>query len=309
MRKSANLPWFNTAYHQLVTQLNDESLAHSLLVGIGSGFGGDRFCEDIAGAAFCENLTDYGACGNCKSCQLFIANNHPDFYQIKADGLQIKIDQIRGLCEKLSQTAQQGGRRVAVIYDAHKLNQAAANALLKTLEEPGKGTLLILQSERKSGLLPTIRSRCQELSVPIPSTQDISLWLAQEQAINEPITWALPVVGGPIALAQHYHQGQYQELMAFRKDWQHSLASGHLHGSILSLTESNIFEALVVLYLLLLAKIKRGNKNDAFLINKIAHLAAKVMQQQQELQVKGTVNYLALCQQLILEYKKIVSGS
>ncbi|MDG4870023.1 DNA polymerase III subunit delta', partial [Guyparkeria sp. 1SP6A2] len=74
---------------------------------------------------------------------------------------QIRIDPIREVNRFVSQTAQQGGYRVIVVSPAEAMNIAAANALLKSLEEPGEKTLFILLSDVPSRTLPTIRSRCQ----------------------------------------------------------------------------------------------------------------------------------------------------
>ena len=109
------------------------------------------------------------ACGNCESCKLINAGTHPDLRLLKPTPpatstsknpvLSIKIDALRDMYRVLSETSQFGGYRIAVIEDADKMPVQAANSLLKTLEEPGKDTLLLLVSSHPHHLPVTIRSR------------------------------------------------------------------------------------------------------------------------------------------------------
>jgi DNA polymerase-3 subunit delta' len=105
------------------------------------------------------------ACGACPDCRLFAHDGHPDFLllQPEEDSRVIKIEQIRDLIHTFSLMPVQGDRRVAIIREADALQEPAANALLKTLEEPPSFALLILTSSRPRALLPTLRSRCQEI--------------------------------------------------------------------------------------------------------------------------------------------------
>ncbi|MBO6226629.1 MAG: DNA polymerase III subunit, partial [Shewanella sp.] len=153
---AAQLPWLEGPRQAFLAQLTRQKMPHAQLVGIDSAYGGELLSVFMARAAMCLQPTPAGACGFCKSCQLFDAGNHPDFYHIAADGNQIKVDQIRELCTRLTATAQQSGMRVAIIHHSERLNSAAANALLKTLEEPGKDTLLILQSDTPARLMATV---------------------------------------------------------------------------------------------------------------------------------------------------------
>ncbi len=106
-------------------------------------------------------------CGACHDCGLLAARpddpaaaqRHPDLHVVEADGAQVKIDAVRELLAALSLVANERGRRVALIPEADKLNLNAANALLKMLEEPPPGAVLILVSSRPNALLPTLRSR------------------------------------------------------------------------------------------------------------------------------------------------------
>ena len=102
-------------------------------------------------------------CGICKPCRKIESGSHPDFIRIKPAGAFIKIEQIRALCQTLAMKPYEAGMRVVVISDAQEMNSAAGNALLKVLEEPPAGTILILVANHTSGLLPTIVSRCRHI--------------------------------------------------------------------------------------------------------------------------------------------------
>ncbi|NMH64207.1 DNA polymerase III subunit delta' [Shewanella salipaludis] len=303
----AKLPWLAAATERFIDSLRRNRLSHAQLIGIDSALGGQLLALSMAQAALCQQPTAQGSCGFCKACQLFEAGSHPDFYRVEADGNQIKVDQIRELCHKLSSTAQQGGRRVALLFNCERLNLAAANALLKTLEEPGQNTLLLLQSDTPGRLLPTISSRCQRISFTAPSRADIGHWLTNLYGMQEDVTWCLPVVGGPLALAASLQSGHYQALLALRKDWAGSLSSGHLNASLLEVGEGQIFDALKVLYLVLRQYLLRETQADALERQRVAALAAEVMDQCHSLQTMPNVNYLGLFQRFVLEYKKITT--
>lgn len=301
------LSWLIPACGAFVSQLGTGKAHHAQLIGINEGYGGHLLAQFMAAAALCQSPLDTEACGQCKACLLHSAGNHPDFYALKADGNQIKVDQVRDLCRQLTSTAQQGGRRVAVIYHCERLNSAAANALLKTLEEPGKDTLLILQSDTPSRLMATISSRCQRVSVKFPTREDVRLWLQHVLQIADDITWCLPVVGGPLHLAESLQNGHYQQLLGYRKDWAQSLSCGHLCASLINIGEEQIADALKVLYLLIRQQLVQGRYQEPLIVANVAEFAGKVMQQCHRLSLMPNVNYLALCQSLILEYTQRVN--
>ena len=303
----AQLPWLQGAVQGFISQLSRAQLSHAQLIGVDSGYGGHTLAKFMAETALCLSPLAAGPCGHCKACQLYQAGNHPDFYLVEADGNQIKIDQIRELCRKLTATAQQGGRRVAVILNCERLNIAAANALLKTLEEPGKDTLLLLQSDTPGRLMATIASRCQQVSFSPPSKEQLRQWLSATFNVSDDLTWCLPVVGGPLPLADSLHNGQYQQLLTLRKDWAQSLSTGHLCASLLTISEQQIADALKVLYILLRQYLLQGKYTDAFIKAEIVALAAKIMQTCHSLTLMPSVNYLALCQGIVTEYTQLVT--
>jgi DNA polymerase-3 subunit delta' len=131
------------------------------------------------------NLTAIGACGVCKSCRKIAAGNHPDIIRIQPIGPFIKIDQIRSLLQTLSIKPYEAITRVAILSEAQTMNSAASNALLKILEEPPSGSMLVLTATQKSDLLPTIVSRCQNVGFnPIPKKR-IAAWLKDEHGLEQ----------------------------------------------------------------------------------------------------------------------------
>ena len=103
------------------------------------------------------------ACGECTACRKIAAGRHPDVLRVSPSGLQIKIDQIRDLCQALAMKPYEARTRVAIVADAHRMNPAAGNALLKMLEEPPDRTVLILTAAQTADVLPTVVSRCQHI--------------------------------------------------------------------------------------------------------------------------------------------------
>lgn len=174
------LPWAEHQWQQLLKQHQSGRLPHALLIAGTPGTGKSAFAESLANLLLCHQPAADAPCGHCKSCQLLAGANHPDLIHLNPEepGKPIKVDQIRDLGQVLHSTAQQGGYRVVIMNPAEAMNVAAANALLKSLEEPGNDTLIMLVSDRPGQLMPTIRSRCQRIDIPLPDTETASVWLA-----------------------------------------------------------------------------------------------------------------------------------
>ena len=140
--------------------LANNRLAHAYLFEGPAGIGKRLTALALARAVFCTNGN---GCGECPPCRKIDHNNHPDLQIVEPDGKQIKIEQIRELQKTLSFKPVESSRRICLIDQADKMNQAAANSLLKTLEEPSAETLIILLASQPEALLPTVLSRCQRL--------------------------------------------------------------------------------------------------------------------------------------------------
>ena len=301
------IPWLQAAKTIFSQQLNNNSMPHAQLLGVENGYGADVLLQHFAYLALCDKPSQSQACGFCHACQLVKAETHPDLHIVKPDGQQIKVDQIRQLCAALANTAQQGGRRIAIIHDTEKMNVAAANALLKTLEEPGKDTLLLLQTSSPSLLMPTISSRCQKIAVSLPSKEDINAWLQQHSNVTGDMTWAIPLVGGPLNLIESLNSQHYETLLTYRKDWGQSLLDGHLCTSFLDIDEKEIVDVLDVLYLVLRQFVIQKRYQDPILQANIIKLSTEVMTIRQKLSLMSNVNAPALCQQIMLKYRHLTN--
>jgi DNA polymerase III subunit delta' len=155
-----------------------------LLVHGPQGVGKRELAGWLAASVLCDvNSAALGRCGNCASCKLIAAGSHPDLLWVhpEQDKQQISVDQIRAVSERLHKTSYRQGYKVAVVEPAHQATSAAANALLKTLEEPPPRTLLLLVSAQPSTLPATVCSRCQRLAIARPSSAAALDWLQQQQ--------------------------------------------------------------------------------------------------------------------------------
>ena len=188
------LPWHQTVFAQWLSRQHSERPAHASLVIAPEDTGGEQLVEAMAAAVLCESPTsEQYACGTCGSCQLIAAFSHPDYRLLRPSIMdmahpiedmrpekpskEITIDDVRALDNMVNQTSHRGGKRVVVVYPAHKLNRNAANALLKTLEEPPANTLFVLLAHDVQQLLPTIVSRCQLVVAGAPSPESAVTYL------------------------------------------------------------------------------------------------------------------------------------
>lgn len=172
-------PWQQKQWLELQTRIEREQLPHALMLRGTLGTGKGSFAVALAQRLLCETPVAQVACGRCKGCLLIKAGSHPDLLLMEPEepGKAIKVDQMRSVVDFVGRTAQFSGYRVAVICPAEAMNTNASNALLKSLEEPGARTLLILVSHQVSGVLPTIRSRCQVVDFPVPPRDEALTWL------------------------------------------------------------------------------------------------------------------------------------
>lgn len=172
-------PWQLGQWQLLESMLSADRMPHSLLLAGPSEIGKCHFARAFAQRMLCRSSDAGYGCGVCKACHLMAAGTHPDWSVLEPEavGKAIKIDAIRALESLATTTAQQSGWRIILIQPAEAMNTNAANALLKTLEEPGAKTLLMLVSHNTSGLLATVRSRCRVLPFTVPSKSLVIPWL------------------------------------------------------------------------------------------------------------------------------------
>ena len=175
-------PWHEAQWQAVQQSFNNGRLPHALLLVGLPGLGKLAFSQALTASLVCQKREAGGvACGHCQGCQLMAAGSHPDIHTVTPEdtGKPIKVDQIRHFSEIMSKKAQMSGYRVATIHPAESMNTNASNALLKTLEEPGENTLIMLVTSQPSLLTATIRSRCQVIEFIAPDTKTCLEWLLQ----------------------------------------------------------------------------------------------------------------------------------
>jgi len=204
------LPWHDGARARLETAFAGGRLPHGLLLHGPDGVGKEHFATVLAAGLFCSGQRHgLTPCGECPECALGRAASHPDLHWLRRpeDRKSIGVDAVREVCDQLGMTSMRGGYRVAIISPAHLMTHNAMNALLKTLEEPAPRTLLVLITSRPSGLLATLRSRCQRVEVPRPPAAQSSQWLASQLGEAAPARLLELAGGAPLkalALAPHF---------------------------------------------------------------------------------------------------------
>ena len=206
------LPWQQELWSRVTALAMQGSLTHALLLSGPRGVGKLHFASALTAFMICERRDVY-ACGACRSCQQFSAGHHPNVCFIRREvdektGKQrrdIAIEQIRELGERLMLSSHYGGAKVAVIDPADALNVSGVNALLKTIEEPPPNVHLILISERPQALLPTLRSRCQRLRMPIPDHSLALAWLGNGENERDALEQAY---GAPLKAKELLESGQ-----------------------------------------------------------------------------------------------------
>lgn len=187
----------------LQRSIDNSRLAHAYIFNGPRGVGKTRLAFDFAMALNCQNPPDAMSglryCGECRSCRLIADNKHPDVTLINLEwqarqedqkelttgGMVLKIDTVRAIQAGISRPPKEVNWRIYIVQDAATMQAAAANAFLKTLEEPPPRAILILLNESDRSLLPTIVSRCQVFELRTVPTQVIAQALSERGADNE----------------------------------------------------------------------------------------------------------------------------
>lgn len=228
----------------LQTQLRKGQLSHAYLISGPAGTGKRMLALTLAKALFCKHEQD-DACGSCESCMLIANGNYPFLYHVEPDGQSIKIDQIRELQNRFAYKTDE--TKLAIINQADRMTVQAANSLLKFLEEPISSSIVVLTAENGQALLPTIRSRVQQLhlqplaasameqalveqgckaelaraAVRVTSGTEAALALAREE-------WFAEIRNLVIQLARESRKGSSEALVSLHKSWSKMQLSEHL---------------------------------------------------------------------------------
>ncbi len=217
-------PWHSRPFEALLTRI--DRLPHALLLRGREGIGKLAFAEAVARALLCEKPQAGGrACGKCAACAWMEQGSHPDFRRLepeiltesrepeegseKKPSLEIRIEQVREIAGFIAMTTHRGGPKVVLIHPAESLNVNAANALLKNLEEPPPRTYFLLVAHRWHQLLPTIRSRCEQVVLATPSHAEARDWLGQQKLRDADL--ALAQAGGAPLLAVKFDEDYWRQ--------------------------------------------------------------------------------------------------
>ena len=236
---NALAPWQQRLYQQAAAAVDAGRLGHGLLFCGPEKLGKRAVAERLAQRLLCTQRADGGeACGQCRSCRLFASRTQTDPPEQRPDGslahpfgrsghpdlllvgyewnekarpprmrTELVIEQIRGVSEEMALTPQFGGAKIAIIDPAEAINHSAANALLKTLEEPVPGRYLWLVSSHPARLSATIRSRCQRLEFRLPPRDEALAWLSAQGHGEAAASEALDAARGHPGLAHEWLQG------------------------------------------------------------------------------------------------------
>jgi len=210
-----SLPWHRSDLERILAE--GAALPHALLIRGPAGIGKLAFAQALAKALVCEQREPGGmACGQCSACEWTEQRSHPDVRAVEPEMLaepveddagekkkgsaQIGVEQVRALAEFVNLSSHRGRAKVIVVHPAEALNPNAANALLKSLEEPPPATYFLLVSHRWHQLLPTIKSRCRQVLLALPDRDSARAWL-EEQGISNPEVALAQAGGAPLSAA------------------------------------------------------------------------------------------------------------
>jgi DNA polymerase-3 subunit delta' len=225
------MPWHEEPWKLLKGRRDRGVMPHALLLAGAAGLGKRQFADRLVRALLCRAPADGEACGECKACLLNAAGSHPDRAAVglamRKDGTartEVVIDQVRELSQRLAMSSQFGGWQIATIDPADAMNASAANALLKTLEEPSRETLLILIADAPWRLPATIRSRTQRVDFHLPAPDVAMAWLDAE-GVADAGTALAAANGNPGQARAWAAEGQLKARSEVRNDLR-ALASG-----------------------------------------------------------------------------------
>ncbi len=181
-------PWQTAERDMILTAYRQDRMPHAILLTGMMGIGLTRFSEFLSVCLLCENLQNATQfCGHCRSCQLMQAGSHPDWLvlQPEENANQINVADVREMIDFMHLKSQYGRYKISMITHADAINRSAANALLKTLEEPPGQSLFILLSHTPHRLPITIRSRCQRIKFS-PAYDDATVrWVSSTSQVTD----------------------------------------------------------------------------------------------------------------------------
>ena len=245
------LPWQHKNWDQLSNYRMQNRVPQALLISGKNGLGKRHLADLFAASLLCAKPQDNGlACGHCDSCLLLNAETHPDFIQINPEepGKAITIGQIRSLVTRLTLKPQFESYRVVIVNPADLMNNAAANAFLKCLEEPTERTVILLITDKPARLPATIVSRCQKLAVAKPDKDIVATWLNQQTAKDEPGLLLSLAQGSPLLALDYANNGTLKLRNDCFKAWM-DIAKQRTHPAIIAEDWYKLPESLLIFWI------------------------------------------------------------
>lgn len=184
-----------------------ERPAHAYLLSGPPGSGLEATGRRFAAALLCSDA----GCGECTTCQRVLRGHHPDVVEVEPEGSEILVDQVADIVESVHRTPLEGDRKVVIVTAAERMNDRAANKVLKTLEEPPASATFIVLSSAPDELLPTIVSRCQQVSLSALTEDLVQEALVAEDVPLERAATAARLAGGRLDRARRL-AGEYSSL-------------------------------------------------------------------------------------------------
>ena len=211
------LPWQQPLLQQALDLQRANRLPHAVLMETPSDLGMEASARYLAMLLLCDQPKETTLCGTCEACRMMAAGTYADFSMVtlmtdektKKISKNIKIEQIRHLIHELSLTRKYDRLKIALIFPADLMSPASANALLKTLEEPSPGVLLILVTHSPGRIPVTLRSRCQHWKIDPPTMAQARAWLEQHELDSETIETCLQHAAGDPLLALELQQQDF----------------------------------------------------------------------------------------------------
>ncbi|MFC3395280.1 DNA polymerase III subunit delta' [Brenneria rubrifaciens] len=284
-------PWLNAPYRRLIGQYQAGRGHHAILLHTLPGMGNESLVYALSRWLMCQHPEGMKSCGKCHACHLMVAGTHPDWYMLSPEkGKQsLGVDAVRDVLDKLYQHSRQGGGKVIWLPYAEILTEAAANALLKTLEEPPQSTYFLFGCRDPSRLLATMRSRCLYHYLDVPDETQSVLWLsARHRDDTQAIRTALRLqAGAPLAAEILLQPERWKQRNALCQGLFAGLASHDLLSLMPLLNHEDTDERIHWLASLLLDAMKwqqgagayRVNLDQTALVERLAHESANTQLQ------------------------------
>ncbi|ACS85392.1 DNA polymerase III subunit delta' [Musicola paradisiaca] len=321
-------PWLNAPYRQLLSWHQAGRGHHAILLHAIDGMGEASLAYAFGRWLLCRQPDGVKSCGTCHSCALMSAGTHPDWYVLTPEKgkLALGIDLVREVLEHVHQRSRQGGAKVVWIPQAEILTEAAANALLKTLEEPPEQTYFLLACREPGRLLATLRSRCLHHHLSAPAEPQGMQWLqGRGQYDNAVMSTALRLYGGaPLAAETLLQPARWQARQAVCQGVLQALPSGDWLSMLSTFNHEDADVRLYWVATLFLDALKlrhqagaaRVNQDQLELVRQLAAFGDDKLQQgarrglqcrHQLLSITG-VNRELLLTELLLDWEKIFSS-